>query len=83
MPKIRHIAKPKNVIGKFWQTVSKWELTFILITLFYSIIILANSRYFSPHDDFLFLQAFDENKWRGIQDSEFFSGRFNLLHGID
>ena len=70
-------------MGKFWQTLSKSELLFISVTIVYGLLILFNSKYFSPHDDFLFLQAFDENKWRGIQDSEFYSGRFNLLHGLD
>lgn len=55
--------------------------TFLYIL--YAILIVFNTKYYSPHDDFLFLSAFEDGNWRGIQLTEFLSGRFNLLHGID
>ncbi|MCO5249348.1 MAG: hypothetical protein M9887_10425 [Chitinophagales bacterium] len=65
------------------QKFANSEILFFCITLFYGILILTNTQYYSPHDDFLFLNAFDEGKWRGIQSSEFSTGRYNLMHGFD
>lgn len=52
----------------------------ILISL--SIVILPATGW-SPHDDFLFLRAFNQGYWRGVDSSEFISGRFDILHGLD
>lgn len=59
------------------------SLLFVMIGVVYAFLIASNSRFFSPLDDFLFIGAFENGDWRGIQKAEFLSGRFNILHGLD
>lgn len=61
----------------------KYFSYYILFIILYTILIASNSKYNSPHDDFIFLNAFDKGIWTGIQKSEFLSGRFDVIHGLD